>query len=113
MIHPTNRPYVGDGHGQSVFEYLVPYENQWHNLPDKLSNSLDILADRIKFDTFNDPDAALMPLAQIGRPQLVRGMTQSAAGIPTAQYLLAGSRRIWIAVANHHHQDLSRCLPSK
>jgi hypothetical protein len=85
----------------------------WHQLPDQLCGRVNLLAKRAKFDAYNDTDASLVPLAQIGRPQLVHGMIQSAASIPLAQYHLAGSRRIWIAVADRHREHLSRSLPSK
>jgi JmjC domain, hydroxylase len=91
----------------------VPRENKWHDLQDQLSNDLRVLAERAGFDTYNDPDASLVPLANVGRLHLVRGMIQSAAGIPQVQYHLAGCRRIWIAVAPIHRQKFFQSLPSK
>ena len=84
----------------------------WSRLPLQLSGGLDVLAVRAKFDVYNDPDASLVPLVQAGRRHLLHGMIQSPAGIPVAQYHLAGSRRIWIVVAGRHRHMLSLTLPS-
>jgi hypothetical protein len=85
----------------------------WHRLPDQLSDGLRVLAERAVFDAYNDTDASLVPLAHVGRLHLLHGMIQSAAGIPLAQYHLAGSRRIWIAVAPIHRYKLVLALPSR
>lgn len=86
---------------------------RWSRLRHSLSNGLDVLISRAGFDTSRDPNASLVPLAHMGRRHLMQGMIQSPAGIPVAQYHLAGSMRVWIAVAARHRSALLRNLPSK